>query len=77
MEQLGRRLLLAFNADADVRNESMTPLKDQYQIFRHLFEFGTIHHCVADQLLKPWTLCMPNDPRGFHAANWRVLNWEA
>ena len=53
MEQLGRRLLLALNADADVRNESMTPLKDQYQIFRHLFEFGTIHHCAADQLLKP------------------------
>ena len=66
MEQLGRRLLLALNADADVRDESMTPLKDQYQIFRHLFR---LHSSPWPSSLKPSTLCISNDPKGFHAAN--------
>ena len=45
MEQLGRRRRYWVGGGADVRDESMTSSKDQYQIFRHLFEFGTIHHC--------------------------------
>ena len=44
MEQLGRRRRYWVGGGADVRDESMTSSKDQYQIFHHLFEFGTIYH---------------------------------
>ena len=70
MGQLGPATLTA-----DVRNESMTQLKDQYQIFRCCCSAPAFPFIRAERdhsiPTNPQPCACLMIPRGFHAENWR------